>query len=243
MILNSTGIRKPLERTALVVFSGGQDSTTCLHWALKTFTSVETVFFAYGQRHAQEEMAAQRIAQLLQVPMRRFRLDFFREMGGNSLVDSGQAILADGGPGGLPNTFVPGRNLLFLTQAASYGFSRGIKDIVTGICQTDYSGYPDCRLDTLKALEKALHLGLGWPESGGRLRLHAPLMGRTKAETVRLAREWGAWDSLALSHTCYEGKNPPCGVCPACLLRAKGFSEAGFEDPLISEIQSGVQSK
>jgi 7-cyano-7-deazaguanine synthase len=222
-----------LNRTALVVFSGGQDSTTCLHWALQTFAAVECVFFDYGQRHAAEELAAQTLAWRLKVPLRRFKLDFFREMGGNALTDSTMTISAGTGEHGLPNTFVPGRNLIFLTQAASYAYTRGIRDVVTGVCQTDYSGYPDCRHDTLRALQKSLHLGLGWPERGGTLRLHAPLMFRTKAESIALAKEWGALESLAYSHTCYEGKFPPCGKCPACVLRAKGFAEAGVPDPLL----------
>ncbi len=221
-----------LNRTALVVFSGGQDSTTCLHWALRTFASVETVFFDYGQRHKNEVLAAQNIAWKLQVPLRIFRLDFFRELKGNSLTDPAMDISAGMGGHGLPNTFVPGRNLLFLTQAASYAYERGIRDIVTGVCETDYSGYPDCRHETLRALQKSLHLGLGWPERGGIFRIHAPLMFRTKAESISLARDWGALESLALTHTCYEGVFPPCGRCPSCLLRAKGFAEVGIPDPL-----------
>src|SRR5690606_19585948 len=134
---------------------------------------------------------------------------------------------------GLPNTFVPGRNLLSVTQAAAYAYTRGIRDVVTGVCQTDYSGYPDCRHDTLRALQRSLHLGLGWPERRGVFRIHTPLMFRTKAESVALARAWGALDALAWSHTCYEGLYPPCGKCPACVLRAKGFEEAGVKDPLL----------
>ncbi len=230
-----------INRTALVVFSGGQDSTTCLHWALRTFAAVETVFFDYGQRHASEERAAQKIAWRLSVPLRRFKIDFFREMGGNSLTDSSMEIDADASHG-LPNTFVPGRNLLFLTQAAAYASTRGIRDVVTGVCQTDYSGYPDCRHDTIRALQRSLHLGLGWPERNGNragaFRIHTPLMFRTKAESVALAQAWDAFESLAFSHTCYEGVFPPCGRCPACVLRAKGFAAAGIEDPLIHRAQA-----
>jgi 7-cyano-7-deazaguanine synthase len=225
--------RTPVNRTALVVFSGGQDSTTCLHWALRTFASVEAVFFDYGQRHQTEVMAAQTLAWRLRVPLRSFRLEFFREMKGNALTDSSIAIDGAPEPGSLPNTFVPGRNLLFLTQAASYAYTRGIRDVVTGVCETDYSGYPDCRLDTIRALQESLHLGLGWPERGGRFRIHTPLMFRTKAESVKLAEKWGALESLAYSHTCYEGAFPPCGRCPSCLLRARGFAEAGLPDPLL----------
>ena len=122
-------IKTKLNRTALVVFSGGQDSTTCLHWALQTFASVEGVFFDYGQRHASEERAAQTIAWRLGIPLRRFKLDFFREMGGNALTDNSMAISTENGSHGLPNTFVPGRNLLFLTQAASYAYTRNIRDV------------------------------------------------------------------------------------------------------------------
>jgi 7-cyano-7-deazaguanine synthase len=230
----STIKKSKLNRTALVVFSGGQDSTTCLHWAMESFASVEAVFFDYGQRHASEERAAQMIAWRLGIPLRRFKLDFFREMGGNSLTDNSIEISTENGSHGLPNTFVPGRNLLFLTQAASYAYTRDIRDVVTGVCQTDFSGYPDCRHETLRALQRSLHLGLGWPERHGIFRIHTPLMFRTKAESVALARRWGALESLAFSHTCYEGSFPPCGKCPSCLLRAKGFAEAGMADPIYS---------
>ncbi len=230
------------EQPCLVVFSGGQDSTTCLHWALRAFKSVEAIFFAYGQRHASEMAAAEAIAERLSVPLKVFKLDFFRELGGNALLDPGMAIEPMPEGGGLPNTFVPGRNLIFLTYAASYAFTRGIRHLVTGVCQTDYSGYPDCRDATLKSLERALGQGLGWIDSGAPdpaapakgFAIHAPLMFKTKAESVHWARELGALESLAYSHTCYEGVYPPCGECPACLLRQKGFQEAGLEDPLLA---------
>lgn len=230
------GVPGGKERDALVVFSGGQDSTTCLHWALREFRSVRTVFFDYGQRHSAERKAAAAIADRLKVPLRVFNLDVFRELGGNALLDSSIAIEAAPSAGGLPNTFVPGRNLIFMTHAASYAYTLGIRDLVTGVCQTDYSGYPDCRQETMQSLEKALGLGLDWAEPGRELRIHTPLMFKTKAESVRWAAELGALESLALSHTCYEGKIPPCGKCPACQLRAKGFSDAGIPDPLLGNI-------
>jgi 7-cyano-7-deazaguanine synthase len=238
------------DRACLTVFSGGQDSTTCLHWALRNFKSVEAIFFAYGQRHAAEQQAAETIAARLGVPLKVFRLDFFTEMGGNALIDSSVAIKAESNEDGLPNTFVPGRNLIFLTYAAGYAYTRGIRDLVTGVCQTDYSGYPDCRDATIRSLESALSLGLGWtlpdePGSSGKkgdpgrsLSIHTPLMFRTKAESVRWAAELGAMESLAFSHTCYEGAYPPCGKCPACLLRQKGFQEAGVTDPLLDRARS-----
>ena len=221
-------------RDCLVVFSGGQDSTTCLHWALREFRTARAVFFDYGQRHASEQAAAEAIAARLQVPLRVFRLDVFRELGGNALLDPSIAIEAAPEAGSLPNTFVPGRNLIFLAHAASYAYTLGIRDLVTGVCQTDYSGYPDCREDTLRSLERALGLGLDLAAPGKELRIHTPLMHLTKAESVRWAAGLGALESLGLSHTCYEGRNPPCGTCPACLLRARGFAEAGIPDPLLS---------
>ncbi len=215
----------------LVVFSGGQDSTTCLHWALNRFKKVEAVFFDYGQRHRIEMDSAKKIAELNHVPLRIFRLDVFQEIGGNALIDPAMEIEAADTQtmSSLPNTFVPGRNLIFLTYAASFAYTRGITDLVTGVCQTDYSGYPDCRDATIKSLEKALGLGLDWD---GKLRIHTPLMFLTKADTVKMAIKEKALESLAFSHTCYEGKYPPCGFCPACLLRQKGFAEAGISDPI-----------
>ncbi len=229
-------------RVGLVVFSGGQDSTTCLHWALREFQSVRAIFFDYAQRHVSERQAAETIAARLHVPIKVFRLDFFRELGGNALIDSEMDISATTPEGDLPNTFVPGRNLIFLTYAASYAYTLGIRDLITGVCQTDYSGYPDCREATMQSLEKALSLGLGWtrPESDDSERpfaVHTPLMFKTKAESVLWARELGALESLAFSHTCYEGSFPPCGVCPACLLRSRGFAEAGIPDPLVLRAQ------
>jgi 7-cyano-7-deazaguanine synthase len=225
-----------ISRPALVVFSGGQDSTTCLHWALGVFARVETLFFDYGQRHLREREAAEAIARRLNLPIRIFRLDFFREMGGNALIDSGTAI-TDAAEGHLPNTFVPGRNLLFLAQAGAYAAMRGISDVVAGMCQTDYSGYPDCRESSLRPLEEALHQGLGFADEGNRFHVHLPLMHLTKAQSVKLAQQVGAMQSLAFSHTCYAGSAPPCGQCPACRLRARGFAEAGLADPLLQEVQ------
>jgi 7-cyano-7-deazaguanine synthase len=128
---------------------------------------------------------------------------------------------------GLPNTFVPGRNLVFLTFAAAFAYQREIPNLVTGVAQTDYSGYPDCRESTLIALERALSLGMEFD-----FKLHTPLMSLSKQATVELAVNLGAMPAMALTHTCYEGMRPPCGRCPACVLRAKGFAEAGVEDPL-----------
>jgi 7-cyano-7-deazaguanine synthase len=137
--------------------------------------------------------------------------------------------------GALPTTFVPGRNLIFLTFAAAFAYQKGIGNLVTGVAQTDYSGYPDCREKTLKALETAIQLGMEYE-----VQIHTPLMFMSKAETVQLAQQCGAMEALAHSHTCYRGEQPPCGHCPACELRAKGFKEAGLPDPLVERFQAAA---
>ena len=226
--------------TALVVLSGGQDSTTCLYWALDRFGAdqVATVTFDYGQRHRIELSCAARIAAQAKVPHIVLPIDTFAALGGNALTDPGINVQ----PGvdantQLPNTFVPGRNLIFLTFSAALAYQRGIHHLVTGVAQTDYSGYPDCRQATLQALEHAIRLGMDYE-----LHLHTPLMFKSKAETVLMARDLGALPALADSHTCYHGQQPPCGKCPACVLRAKGFAEAGILDPLVERFRREDQN-
>ena len=218
---------------ALVVLSGGQDSTTCLYWALQKFgkANVSAVTFDYGQRHRIELSCASIIAESAGIPHRTLPIDTFRALGGNALTDQAVDVPEETPDGELPQTFVPGRNLIFLTFAAAHAYQHGIRNLVTGVAQTDYSGYPDCREDTLQALEKAIQLGMEYE-----IRLHTPLMFMSKAETVWLAQECGAMEALAYSHTCYRGEQPPCGRCPACELRAKGFTEADVKDPLIERL-------
>ena len=238
-------------RKALVVLSGGQDSTTCLYWALREFgaANVEAVTFDYGQRHRVELEAARQVAAMAGVRQTVLPIDTFAAIGGNALTDD--SITPESGARAdddtaLPNTFVPGRNLVFLSFAAALAYTRGIEHVVTGVAQTDYSGYPDCRENTLKALELALRLGMFCRENtlkalelalrlgmDSRVSLHTPLMFMSKAETVQLAQQVGAMDALAFSHTCYNGEVPPCGHCASCELRAKGFAEAGVADPLV----------
>lgn len=215
---------------ALVVLSGGQDSTTCLYWALKEYSAddVRSVTFDYGQRHRIELDCAQKIAAIAGVSNRVLPIDTFAALGGNALTGS-EAVTPDApADDELPNTFVPGRNLVFLTFAAAYACQLQIHHLVTGVAQTDYSGYPDCRKETIEALQKALCLGMEYE-----ITIHTPLMFKTKAETVVMAEELGAMEALAFSHTCYNGAQPPCGDCAACQLREKGFAEAGREDPLV----------
>jgi len=216
---------------ALVLLSGGQDSTTCLYWALDRFgvATVSAISFDYGQRHRIELNCAARIAGAAGVDYVCLPIDTFVALGGNALTDVTVEVRDEPDPStGLPNTFVPGRNLIFLTYAAAFAYRRGIQNLVTGVAQTDYSGYPDCREETIKSLQESIRLGM---ESD--ITIHTPLMHRSKKETVELAQALGALPAMAMTHTCYNGERPPCGQCPACQLRARGFAEAGIADPLL----------
>jgi 7-cyano-7-deazaguanine synthase len=223
--------------SALVLFSGGQDSTTCLFWSINRFREVYALSIDYGQRHALELDSARTIAKMAGVSHQVLKFDFFSAVGETALTGSKSVSDLDLTPGsesaneGLPSTFVPGRNLIFITLAAAIAYEKGMKHLVTGVCQTDYSGYPDCRDDTMKALQVALNLGM---ESA--FVLHTPLMWLTKRETVLMAQAEGAMQALAHSHTCYRGVSPPCGQCAACILRAKGFKEANLKDPLLPSL-------
>jgi len=215
---------------ALVVLSGGQDSTTCLYWAIDRFgrDNVETLTFDYGQRHRIELECAANVAAHAGASNQCLPIDTFSALGGDALTDAGIDVdVAESS--GLPNTFVPGRNIIFLTFAAACAYRRGIRHLVTGVAQTDYSGYPDCREETIKALEETLRLGMEYDVC-----IHTPLMHLSKKQTVEMAKDLGGLDAMALTHTCYNGERPPCGRCPACQLRARGFAEAGIEDPLLT---------
>ncbi|MBR0661607.1 7-cyano-7-deazaguanine synthase QueC [Neoroseomonas oryzicola] len=227
---------------ALVLFSGGQDSATCLAWALDRYGHVETLGFDYGQRHAVElecraafraviptidENWARRLG-----PDHTLRLAALGEVSETALTREAEIAM---GAEGLPNTFVPGRNLLFLTFAATLAYRRGLRRIVAGMCETDYSGYPDCRNDTIKALQVALNLGME-----RRFVLETPLMWLSKGQTWRLAESLGGQDLVAAvvehTHTCYLGdrthRHPwgyGCGTCPACELRARGWHHYASE--------------
>lgn len=216
---------------ALVLFSGGQDSTVCLAWALSRFERVETVGFDYGQRHRSELQARPTILAKLRDCGRLgedhlLPLDVLKAIGGSALTED---VKIEMGANGLPTTFVPARNVMFLTAAAALGYRRGIADLVGGMCETDYSGYPDCREKAVQATARALSLGLG-----GAVRVHTPLMRLDKAATWRLAEELGGAALVKLiveeSVTCYEGDRTRfhdwgfgCGACPACDLRAAGY--------------------
>ena len=193
---------------------------------------VESVTFDYGQRHRVELECAATISSKAGVSNTLLPIDTFGVLGGTALTDELVDVQSELDPETqLPNTFVPGRNLIFLTYAAALAYQRGIKHLVTGVAQTDYSGYPDCREETITALEKTINLGMETE-----IQIHTPLMHLSKADTVRLAEEVGALEAMADTHTCYNGERPPCGECPACVLRAKGFDEAGIPDPLLTQL-------
>lgn len=223
-------------RRCVVLLSGGQDSTTCAYIARMLFDEVHAISIHYGQRHASELEAAERTARAIDATFELLTAPALAAIGGSALVDAGAPLCSSGGipdvgaPNGLPTSFVPGRNLWFLAMAASVAVREGAHDIFTGTCQTDYSGYPDCREEFIRAAELAIAQAM--PSSAGPLRLHTPLMHIDKAATVRLARRLpGCWEALAWSVTCYEGRLPGCGACPACVLRARGFEAAGEPDP------------
>lgn len=229
---------------ALVLFSGGQDSTTCLGWALERFARVETVGFDYGQRHAVELEVRPRLRELIAglKPEWKARLgedhmvtlDALAAISDTALTRDTAIAFADSG---LPNTFVPARNLIFLTFSGALAYRRGARHIVAGMCETDYSGYPDCRDDTIKAMQVALSLGLD-----RKVTIHTPLMWVDKAGTFAMARDIAGQAFLDLivehTHTCYLGDRSHrhawgygCGTCPACDLRRQGYDKFLADHP------------
>lgn len=212
--------------TALVIFSGGQDSTTCLFWAMKRFDKVEAITFAYGQKHSVEVHCSQEICLMNDIKQTIVDIGFLKTINDSAMVhggDTGQM------KNGLPTSFVPNRNALFITLADMYARKAGINNIVTGVCETDYSGYPDCRAGFIDSINQTLSMG----NNDDWITIHTPLMYLTKAETWQLAEELGRMASIIeYTHTCYEGDHTTrnewgygCGKCPACVLRANGYKE------------------
>jgi 7-cyano-7-deazaguanine synthase len=229
-------VKAIFDSRALVLFSGGQDSTTCLAWALDRFAEVETIGFDYGQRHAVElacrPILREKLTSMAQPGWGRLgldhliRLDALGQISDTALTRDVEIATTESG---LPTTFVPGRNILFVGFAAALAYRRGCRHIVLGVCETDYSGYPDCRDDTIKAMQVALNLGLET-----RFVLHTPLMWLDKADTFGMAQDLGGPPLLELivdeTHSCYLGDRSirhdwgyGCGACPACELRAAGW--------------------
>lgn len=206
---------------ALVVFSGGQDSTTCLFWALQRFGKVAAVTFNYNQRHISEIDCAKKIASDFKIEHSILDMSLLNQLAPNALTRDNIDIKA-GAAGELPSTFVDGRNLLFLSFAAVAAKQRGMRHIVTGVCETDFSGYPDCRDVFIKSLNVTLNLSMEYP-----FVIHTPLMWINKAQTWEMADELGKLEYVRNNTlTCYNGKiGDGCGACPACLLRNKGLEE------------------
>ena len=219
-------------KKAVVIFSGGQDSTTCLHWALKQFDEVEAITFNYGQKHVVEIEQSKKICSFLDVRQTIIDISFL-----NTLVES--ALTSNGDVNqknklGLPASFVPNRNQLFITLSHSYAQKIGARHLVTGVCQTDFSGYPDCRHEFINAIEFSSNLGSGLMIGNNKIvRIHTPLMFLDKADTFKLAKDLGQLEEVIVhSHTCYNGNRElkhdwgyGCGKCGACVERAKGYKE------------------
>ena len=208
--------------SALVVFSGWQDSSTCLFWAKKNFENVFAICFDYGQKHVVEIEQAKKIAEIADVPLRIMQIPFINQLSHNALTDSSVKMDAEKPKNSLPNTFVPGRNLFFLSIAAVYAREIDVKNIITGVSQTDFSGYPDCRDSFVRSLNVTLNLAMD-----EEFVIHTPLMWLDKAQTWQLADELGVFELVRdYSLTCYNGiVGSGCGTCPACKLRQKGLEE------------------
>jgi 7-cyano-7-deazaguanine synthase len=232
-----------MSRRAVVALSGGQDSATCLAWALREFGegNVEAISFNYGQRHDIELVAARQVAEHFNVPWTVVPINSFTVLGHAALTNPAIAVSEDGAGNTwaekreLPSTFVPGRNLILLGLTAAFALPRGADHVVTGVCSTDEAGYPDCRPTFVANMERAVYAAMDAPE----FQLHAPLLYLTKAETFALADQLGVLDTiLELTHTCYEGEHETrhdwgygCGTCPACKARAHGWEEFRAAQP------------
>jgi len=217
-----------INNDALVIFSGGQDSTTCLGWALGRFDKVHTISFGYGQNHLVELTQAQIIAEKMNVSSKIVDISFFAGMVDSALTSGADVNGAHPRLKNLPASYVPNRNALFITLSHAYAQLLGCGNLVTGVCETDYSGYPDCRSGFIRLIEESLNTG-----SECAIKIHTPLMNLSKAQTFKLAQDCGVLETvLEDSHTCYEGDRKHrhkwgwgCGRCPACRLRMKGYIE------------------
>ncbi len=209
-----------MKESAVVLLSGGQDSTTCLFWAMKNFKKVYAIGFKYGQKHVLENDIAAQIAKENSIPFQLCELDVFKQFTHNSLTDPDMVMDEEKPSDSYPNTFVPGRNMIFLTYAAVYAFGLGVHNLVTGVGQADFSGYPDCRNNFIKSLNASLGLAMDYE-----FEIHTPLMWLNKEQTWKLADDLGVLDTIRTrTLTCYNGiVADGCGQCPACKLRAEGL--------------------
>lgn len=219
-------IHKPNQKKKIIVaLSAGQDSTTTLQWAIKNFDEVEAISIFYNQKHKIELEQAKKIAKITKIKHTIVSLQELFSISDSALIRKDKKIIEKKGE--LPTSFVPGRNIAIILAIAIYAYKKDIHHIALGVSQTDFSGYPDCRNDVIKQTEELIRSSFEYD-----FYIHTPLMFLTKAQEVLLMKELGGFDLLKYTHTCYEGKRPACGKCPACKLRLKGFQEANLSDPL-----------
>lgn len=211
-----------MNESAVVLLSGGQDSTTCLFWALKKFKKVYAIGFKYGQKHELENQIAESIAKEAGVPFKVIELDIFKQFTNNSLTNPESEIESEAPENGFPSTFVPGRNMIFLSYAAVWAYSLGVHNLVTGVGQADFSGYPDCRNNFIKSMNATLGLAMDYE-----FEIHTPMMWLNKEEEWEMADELGVFDLIRTKTlTCYNGiVADGCGNCPACKLRKNGLDK------------------
>ncbi len=218
-------------KKAIVLFSGGLDSTTCLAWALKKGYECFALSVNYGQRHARENESAAKIADLLRVKLISIELKLPWLKSATSLVGGGKVPTYSRFRRKIPSTYVPGRNLIFVSMGVSFADAIGAGAVILGPNAVDYSGYPDCRPPFYKSLEKSVNLGTKKGALGGKIKLLTPIINFSKSEIIKLAFKLGA--PLKYTWSCYKGGKAPCGKCDSCVLRARGFKEAGFRDPAL----------
>ena len=225
------GIMNKIKETVLVLFSGGQDSTTCLMQAREQYEKVEAITFDYGQKHSIELQSADNICGRFAIPITIIETAVFQQINHSALLEGSVENVNKSHEGNIniPASFVPGRNLYFLTVACMLAYKKGIKIIMIGVSQEDYSGYPDCRQNALITLNQALCFGMDYD-----IHISMPFISMTKVDEINIMMNLpDGKEALSMTHTCYNGQYPPCGVCNACKLRADAFKKSGFNDPLI----------
>lgn len=225
-----------IKETVLVLFSGGQDSTTCLMQAREQYEKVEAITFDYGQKHSIELQSANNICGRFAIPITVIETGVFQQINHSALLGGSVENVNQPHKGNtnLPASFVPGRNLYFLIVACMLAYKKGIKKVIIGVSQQDFSGYPDCRLNTILALNEALELGMDY-----RVLIIAPFIYKTKVDEINIMMALpDGKEALSMTHTCYNGCYPPCSKCSACVLRAVAFKKSGFSDPLIARFNN-----
>lgn len=230
-----------MSKKAVIVLSGGLDSTTCMGIAKHQGYQLYPITFHYGQRHNREVEQAKKVAEFYQAVQHKVvNIGFLNEIGGSALTDAGIDVPTDGEQDGIPSTYVPARNMIFLSLASAYAEVIGAEAVFIGVSAVDFSGYPDCRPDFIRSMEQTVNLATKAGTTGEKLRIEAPLMHLTKADTVKWGLELGV--PYELTTSCYQGGEEACAVCDSCRLRIKGFKEAGGADPIPYAVHVDWQS-